>query len=35
MNDVITSGDFEFTIVEAHRNRINKVKVAIKPVAEQ
>lgn len=34
-NDVITSGDFEFTIVEAHRNRINKVKVAIKPAAAQ
>ena len=34
VNDVIVSGDFEFTIVEAHRNRINKVKVAIKPVVE-
>ena len=30
-NDVIVSGDFEFTIVEANRNRINKVKVAINP----
>jgi gliding motility-associated lipoprotein GldD len=28
---VIVSGDFEFTIVEANRNRINKVKVAINP----
>lgn len=34
VNDVITCGDFEFTIVEAHRNRINKVKVAIKPMVE-
>lgn len=31
-NDVIVSGDFEFTIVEANRNRINKVKVAINPI---
>jgi putative hemolysin len=31
-NDVITSGDFEFTIVEANRNRINKIKVAINPM---
>jgi putative hemolysin len=34
-NDVINCGDFEFTILEVQRNRINKVKVAIKPVAEQ
>ena len=31
-NDVIASGDFEFTILEANRNRINKVKVAIHPM---
>ena len=31
-NDVIVSGDFEFTNVEANRNRINKVKVAINPM---
>jgi putative hemolysin len=31
-NDVITSGDFEFTIVEANRSRINKIKVAINPM---
>jgi len=31
-NDVIMSGDFEFTIVEANRNRINKIKVAINPM---
>jgi putative hemolysin len=31
-NDVITSGDFEFTVVEANRNRINKIKVAINPM---
>ncbi|MGB8194642.1 MAG: gliding motility-associated protein GldE [Chitinophagaceae bacterium] len=34
VNDVIPCGDFEFTIIEAHRNRINKVKVAIKPMVE-
>lgn len=33
-NDVITCGDFEFVILEVHRNRINKVKVTIKPVVE-
>lgn len=31
-NDVIVSGDFEFTVVEANRNRINKIKVAINPM---
>jgi gliding motility-associated protein GldE len=31
-NDVIVSGDFEFTIVEANRSRINKIKVAINPM---
>lgn len=35
VNDVITWSDFEFTILEVHRNRINKVKVTIKPVVEQ
>jgi CBS domain containing-hemolysin-like protein len=31
-NEVIVSGDFEFTIVEANRSRIHKVKVAINPM---
>lgn len=31
MNDVIVLGDFEFTIQDVERNRIRKVKVAIKP----
>ena len=31
-NDVIVSGDFEFTIVEANRSMINKIKVAINPI---
>ena len=31
-DDVIHSGDFEFTIMEANRSRINKVKVTIKPM---
>ncbi|HKP32104.1 MAG TPA: gliding motility-associated protein GldE [Chitinophagaceae bacterium] len=31
-NDVIQSGDFEFTILETTRSRINKVKVTIKPM---
>lgn len=30
-NDVIVLGDFEFTIQDVDRNRIRKVKVAIKP----
>jgi putative hemolysin len=30
-DDVIVVGDFEFTILEVDRNRIRKVKVAIKP----
>jgi gliding motility-associated protein GldE len=34
-NDVITCGDFEFIVLEVQRNRINKVKVTIKPVIEQ
>ncbi|HYF32120.1 MAG TPA: gliding motility-associated protein GldE [Chitinophagaceae bacterium] len=33
-NDVISCGDFEFTVLEANRNRINKVKVAIKPMVQ-
>ena len=34
VNDVISCGDFEFTVLEANRNRINKVKVAIKPMVQ-
>jgi putative hemolysin len=30
-NDMVMVGDFEFTILEVDRNRIRKVKVAIKP----
>jgi len=30
VNDVIPCGDFEFTILEADRSRIKKVKVLIK-----
>jgi CBS domain containing-hemolysin-like protein len=30
-NDVILSGDFEFTVLEVANNRIQKVKVTIKP----
>jgi putative hemolysin len=30
-NDVLTIGDFVFTILEVNRNRIQKVKVAIQP----
>ncbi|HYC27581.1 MAG TPA: transporter associated domain-containing protein, partial [Chitinophagaceae bacterium] len=33
-NDVVAAGDFDFTILEVARNRINKVKVTIKNVAE-
>jgi putative hemolysin len=31
INTVITAGDFDFTVLEADRNRILKVKVTIKP----
>jgi len=31
VNDVISSGDFDFTILELDRNRIKKVKIAVKP----
>lgn len=30
-NSVITSGDFEFTVLEAYKNRIMEIKVTIKP----
>ncbi len=32
---VITCGDFDFTIIEMERNRINKIKITIKPQLEQ
>ncbi len=31
INEVIVMGDFEFTVLDVERNRIRKVKVAIKP----
>ncbi|HEY4149843.1 MAG TPA: gliding motility-associated protein GldE [Chitinophagaceae bacterium] len=31
VNDVITSGDFDFTVLELDRNRIKKVKITINP----
>ena len=33
-NQVIACGDFDFTVLEVDKNRINKVKVTIKPTAE-
>ena len=30
-NDIITAGDFDFTVVETKRNRLQKIKVSIKP----
>ena len=30
-NSVVVIGDFEFTVLEAYKNRIMEVKVAIKP----
>jgi putative hemolysin len=30
LNEVITSGDFDFAVLEISRNRIQKVKVTIK-----
>ncbi|HTL10740.1 MAG TPA: gliding motility-associated protein GldE [Chitinophagaceae bacterium] len=34
VNDTVTSGDFDFTILELDRNRIKKVKIAVKPVVK-
>ncbi|MFN8289155.1 MAG: gliding motility-associated protein GldE [Chitinophagaceae bacterium] len=31
LNTVIRAGDFEFTVLQAHNNRIQQVKVAVKP----
>ena len=28
---VVPCGDFEFTVLEVERNRINKIKITIKP----
>lgn len=30
-NQVITSGDFEFIVLELHKNRLQKIKITIKP----
>lgn len=32
---VVTSGDFEFTVLEAYKNRIMEIKVTIKPKLEE
>ena len=34
VNDVLKAGDFEFTILEVDRNRIQKVKVTIQQHAD-
>ena len=34
VNQVISSGDFDFTVLEAERTRLNKIKVTIKPQME-
>ncbi len=34
VNDVVSSGDFDFTILELDRNRIKKVKISVKPVVK-
>ena len=34
-NTVITVGDFEFTVLEAYKNRIMELKVTIKPTLEE
>ncbi|MEO5591307.1 MAG: gliding motility-associated protein GldE [Chitinophagaceae bacterium] len=35
VNDTVSSGDFDFTILELDRNRIKKVKIAVKPVIKE
>ena len=32
LNTVINAGDFEFTVLQADSNRVQQVKVAVKPV---
>lgn len=34
-NQVITSGDFEFVVLEMFKNRLQKIKITIKPHAEK
>lgn len=34
VNDVLETGDFQFTVLEVSRNRIEKVKVTIKPMLD-
>ncbi|MEP6749330.1 MAG: gliding motility-associated protein GldE [Bacteroidota bacterium] len=34
INDVVSSGDFDFTILELDRNRIKKVKISVKPAVK-
>ncbi|MFT3932708.1 MAG: gliding motility-associated protein GldE [Chitinophagaceae bacterium] len=34
VNDTVSSGDFDFTILELDRNRIKKVKITVKPVTK-
>lgn len=35
LNEVISSGDFEFTVLEIEKNRLQKIKVTIKPSVQQ
>ncbi len=35
VNTVITAGDFEFTVMQADNNRVQQVKVTIKPRTEE
>ena len=32
ISEVIISGDFEFTVLEIVKNRLQKIQVAIKPI---
>ena len=34
VNDLVSSGDFDFTVLELDRNRIKKVKISVKPVVK-
>jgi gliding motility-associated protein GldE len=35
VNEVVPTGDFEFTVLEAVKNRLQKIKVSIKPKPEE
>jgi putative hemolysin len=35
LNEVVTSGDFDFTVIEIEKNRLQKIKVTIRPQIDE